>query len=232
MTVDMQFRHRTLPEQLADHVVDLFATGELAAGQRLYENDFCERLNVSRVPIREAFRILGAQGVIRTEPNKGSYLTELGPDDVAELRDIRLSVERIGLRRLVRRVPTEPDIVGVLDQAVDRMRDAAKVADPLTYYRADLAFHADVIALSGSSLLKPLWESLSRSILVLLMREKNEFFDYEAAINDHVLLVSLIRDGKGGALDREIERHITNTYDTRVGRAKLVDAGEKFRGDA
>ncbi|MFC5757820.1 GntR family transcriptional regulator [Rhizobium sp. GCM10022189] len=221
MIIEAQFKHRTLPEQLADHIVELLAMGRLEAGQRLYEKEICELLNVSRVPVREAFRILGAQGVVRTEPNRGSFLADLGPDEMAEMLEIRLSVERIALRRLLKLVPRHPEILTELTDAVESLRRASKVDDQLMYCRADLAFHAKVIELSMSPLLKPIWDSLSRAVLVFLMRERNVNFDYEAAIQDHVVLVELIRDRKQAALHKEIERHITNTRDKRVGRAGL-----------
>ncbi|MBD9628204.1 GntR family transcriptional regulator [Ensifer sp. ENS06] len=60
MRIDSEFKHRNLPEQVADHVSKLLATGELEPGQRLYEKRICELLGASRVPVREALRILGA----------------------------------------------------------------------------------------------------------------------------------------------------------------------------
>lgn len=221
MAFEPQFKYRNLPDQLADHIVDLFAKGDLEAGQRLYEKDICELLGVSRVPVREAFRILGAQGVVRTEPNRGSFLAELGPDEMTEMLEIRLSVERIALRRLLKLVPSKPELLQELNDAIDNMRRAARVDDQLTYYRSDLAFHAKVVELSESPLLKPIWDSLSRAVLVLLMKERNVNFDYEAAIGDHEVLVELIRNRKRAALEKEIERHITSTRDKRLGRPSL-----------
>ncbi|HEV2501678.1 MAG TPA: GntR family transcriptional regulator [Mesorhizobium sp.] len=222
MSFEPQFKYRNLPEQLADHIVDLFAKGELAGGQRLYEKEICDLLGVSRVPVREAFRILGAQGVVRTEPNRGSFLADLGPDEMIEMLEIRLTVERIALRRLLKLVLANPSLLDELRDAIDNMRRAARIEDQLSYYRSDLAFHAKVVELSASPMLKPIWDSLSRAILVLLMRERNDNFDYDAAIKDHEVLVELIEQRKRTALDKEIERHITNTRDKRLGRASLA----------
>ena len=227
MAFEPQFKYRNLPDQLADHIVELFAKGEFEAGQRLYEKDICERLGVSRVPVREALRILGAQGVVRTEPNRGSFLTDLGPDEMAEMVEIRLTVERIALRRLLKLVGNNTEILVELNDAVDNLRRAARIDDQLTYCRADLGFHAKVVELSMSPLLKPIWESLSRVVLVLLMRERTVNFDYEAAIRDHELLVDLIRDRNRAALEKEIERHITSARYKRPAAATLKSIEEK-----
>jgi DNA-binding GntR family transcriptional regulator len=78
----------------------------------------------------------------------------------------------------------------------------------LAYCQADLAFHNKLIELSQSPLLKPIWTSLSRGVLVFLMQERDVAFDYEGSIQEHVLLLDLIRSGREVAVDREIERHI------------------------
>jgi DNA-binding GntR family transcriptional regulator len=208
---DSQFRYRNLPDQLADHIVELLAKGDLAAGQRLYEKEICELLGVSRIPVREALRILQAQGVVRTEPNRGTFITEFGDDEIAEVLEVRLSVERIALRRLLKMVPGNPEILDELNAAIDEMRKAAKLSDQLSYCRADLGFHAKIVELSMSLLLKPIWESLSRTVLVFLMREKHAHFDYPSAIQDHERLLELIASRKRAALEQEIERHITNS---------------------
>jgi DNA-binding GntR family transcriptional regulator len=227
MAFEPQFKYRNLPDQLADHIVELFAKGEFEAGQRLYEKDICELLGVSRVPVREALRILGAQGVVRTEPNRGSFLTDLGPDEMAEMVEIRLTVERIALRRLLKLVGSNTEILVELNDAVDNLRRAARIDDQLTYCRADLGFHAKVVELSMSPLLKPIWDSLSRVVLVLLMRERTVNFDYDAAIRDHELLVDLIRDRNRVALEKEIERHITSARYKRPVAATLKSIEEK-----
>lgn len=213
MTFEPQFKYRNLPDQLADHIVVLLATGELDPGQRLYEKELCERLKVSRVPLREALRILQAQGVVRTEPNRGTFITEFTLEETTETLEIRLTVERIAIRRLLKLVPSQPEILTELEAAIEEMRRAAKLSDQLGYCRADLGFHSRMIDLSASPLLKPVWQTLSRSVLVFLMQERNADFDYAAAIHDHEVLLELIKGRKRAALDKEIERHMTNSLD-------------------
>lgn len=208
MTFEPQFKHRNLPDQVAEHIVVLLANGDLQPGQRLFEKDICQLLGVSRIPVREALRILQTQGVVTTEPNRGTFITEFGSDETSEMLEVRLSVERIALRRLLKQVAARPEIISELQDSIDEMRRAAKLSDQLAYCRADLSFHSRMVELSQSPVLKPIWDSLARGVLVFLMQERNVAFDYEASIRDHELLVEMIRDRKRGALDQEIERHI------------------------
>lgn len=203
-----QFRYRNLPDQLADHIVVLIAKGEVQAGQRLFEKDLCERLGVSRIPVREALKILQAQGVVRIEPNRGTFVTEFGSNETAEMLEIRLGVERIALRRVMGRVAAEPGLIDELARAVQDMRRAARLEDQLAYCQADLAFHSRIIEMSQSPLLKPIWQSLARGVLVFLMQEQDAAFNYENSIAEHERLVHLIGAAQADAVDAEIERHI------------------------
>ena len=202
------FTQRNLPEQLADHIVVLIAKGEIGPGQRLFEKDVCQLLSVSRIPVREALRILQAQGVLRAVPNRGTFVTEFGSEEMLELLEVRLNVERIALRRLLRNANGAPAATGRLHDAMAAMRDAASTRDRLAFCRADLAFHGRLVERSESPMLKPIWESLSRGVLVFLMRERELAFDYAESIQDHTFLLDLLESGSELAVEREIERHI------------------------
>jgi DNA-binding GntR family transcriptional regulator len=208
MKFQPQFEQRNLPDQLADHIVILIATGGMVPAQRLVEKELCESLGVSRIPLREALRILQAQGVIRTVPNRGSFVTEFGSTETAEMLQVRLSVERMAFRRVARRVSQNPSLLRELRAKIEGLRQAARSHDQLTYCQADLAFHHGVVELSESPLLKPIWNSLARGVLFFLMQERQVKFNYRESIGEHNLLVDLISRGDPAALDAEIERHI------------------------
>jgi DNA-binding GntR family transcriptional regulator len=211
MTFQVQFKSRNMPDQLAEYFVIQLANGDFKPGQRIFEQDLALALGVSRVPVREALRILQAQGVVRTEPNKGTYFAEFGSDDMAEMLEVRIGIERIALRRILKRGAAAASVIPHLNAAIDDMRRAAKLEDKLAYSRADLAFHSKIVEQSESLFIRPIWDSLSRGVLVFLMQQRAMAFDYQASIRDHELLVELIRDRKKAPLDQEIERHILNS---------------------
>ncbi len=208
MNIELSFKHRNLPEQVADHIVILMATDQLQPGQRLFENELCKLLGVSRVPVREALRLLQAQGIVRNEPNRGSFVSEYSSMETDELMKVRLSVEKLALRRLVRLAKSDPSILDGLERALDELRKQDKFNDKLAACQADLAFHNQIVELSGSPVLLPIWQSLSRGILVFFMHERQSYYDYARSTKDHELLMNLIRAGRISALDAEIERHI------------------------
>ena len=89
-------------------------------GEPLIERHLCEETGVSRTLVREAFRLLEAEGLVRRESTRGLVVTELSPDEVRDIFDLRLILESTLLRRFMAKA-TEADtdeMSRLLDQAL------------------------------------------------------------------------------------------------------------------
>jgi DNA-binding GntR family transcriptional regulator len=208
---------RNLPDRLADHLAVMIAKGELKPGQRIFEKQICEVQGVSRIPVREALRLLQAQGVVRTEPNRGTYVTEFTSDEMYEMLELRHAVERLALSRILERGISRPQIAVHFSGVFQAMRRAATLKDHLAYCQADLAFHHCIVELSASPVLKPTWQLLSRGVLVFLLQEQKDTEDFEGIIEEHERLVAILQSGCRAAAEAEIECHI-------LGRIRLERA--------
>jgi DNA-binding GntR family transcriptional regulator len=200
---------RNLPDQLADQLAIMIATGEIKPGQRIYEKKICELKGVSRIPVREALRLLQAQGVVRTEPNRGTYVTGFTADELHELFELRLAVERIALRRIIERKTPKALIASQLSVAIEAMRRAAGIGDRLALCQADLWFHDRIIDLAASPMLEATWRLLARGVLVFLMREHAETpIPLSLWIAEHEELLAILESDVSAVLDERIEDHI------------------------
>jgi DNA-binding GntR family transcriptional regulator len=199
---------RNLPDQLADQLANMIATGELKPGQRVFEKTICEMKGVSRIPVREALRLLQAQGVVRTEPNRGTYVTAFTTDDMHEMFELRLAVERIALRRIIERKTPKALIASELSVAIAAMRRAAEMGDRLALCQADLWFHDRIISLAASPMLEATWRLLARGVLVLLMREHGSSGSLSLWIAKHEQLLAVLESDASAVLDEHIEHHI------------------------
>jgi DNA-binding GntR family transcriptional regulator len=216
-----QFKHRNLPDSLADHIVTMIATGQLAAGQRLWEKEICEQLGVSRIPVREALRILQAQGVVRTEPNRGTFVAEFGSREMDEMLEVRSVVEKLAVRRLLLLSQENPGIFDAFDVHIHNMRQAAMLSDRLAYCKADLGFHNCLIELCASPMLKPIWDSLSRDVVVFLMQERDAGYDFNRSVREHESLLRTFRTGNVEQIEQELQQHIWgSTRGTSTGDRK------------
>src|SRR3546814_14997852 len=100
---DATVDRRALPAAAGERLRELIIEGELSAGIRLNERALCERLGVSRTPLREAFRLLASEGLVEIQPNRGARVTVLSENDIREsftvlggLEALRSEERRVG----------------------------------------------------------------------------------------------------------------------------------------
>ena len=142
-------------ERVYEWVRDRIIDGSLPTGSRVRERELAEELGVSRIPIREAFPRLEAEGYIRTLPRRGAVVAPMELADVIELFDVRASLEVLAARLAATRCAGGEsgdrlmEALETADRAVDSS-DESKIAD------ATSDFHDAVVELAGSRLLQDL----------------------------------------------------------------------------
>ena len=85
--------HQSLRERIVVRLRQAIITGDLSPKTRLTEPDLARQLNVSRAPLREAIRQLEAEGFVTTVPRVGCFVTEITPQDAADVYAIRMVIE-------------------------------------------------------------------------------------------------------------------------------------------
>ncbi len=81
--------------------------GKLKTGEKLTENRICSEYNVSRTPVREAFRLLEQEDLIQTIPNRGAFVMGFSQQDIADMYDMRREYEILAFRWAVSRMTEE-----------------------------------------------------------------------------------------------------------------------------
>ena len=99
----VKLQPRTLVHQVIDALVAGASEGLILPGDRIVEADLALQLGVSRVPVREALRVLESQGVVVNEPYKGIRLTPVTPERIDQLIEVRVALETTAAKRAIRR---------------------------------------------------------------------------------------------------------------------------------
>jgi len=149
---------RPLREAVRDTLRTRIFEGHYAPGTRLVERDLAAEFNVSRLPIREALRMLRQEGLIRDRASRGSEVAGLSAKDVEDLFDVRESLEVLACRLAASRA-TEEDLkrlAGLLD---DAERFLAK-GSILEAHRANSEFHDAITAIANNNFLRSALEPL------------------------------------------------------------------------
>jgi DNA-binding GntR family transcriptional regulator len=86
-------REPNLPKRIADQLRELIGRGTMAPGLQLRQMDLAEKFNASRVPIREALKLLHGEGIVAHDPNRGFFVAPLSIDEARQLYRIRHLLE-------------------------------------------------------------------------------------------------------------------------------------------
>lgn len=135
--------------------------GELKPGTRIVQDAFAERLGLSRVPVREALKILEGEGQVRYSPHRGYFVTELDISELLEIYRIRELLETEVVRDAAPRLTDED--VARLSAAIEDMAAASEMTDIVALTNANREFHFCLFEPSGMPrfvrMIRQLWDS-------------------------------------------------------------------------
>ncbi|EHS53637.1 transcriptional regulator, GntR family [Rhizobium sp. PDO1-076] len=135
-----------LAPRLAEQIRDKLIAGELKPGQRLSEAALSADLDVSRNSLREAFRLLTKEGLLRHEPNRGVFVATPSMSSIIDIYRVRRTIE---CRAIANAYPNHP-AVARMRAAVEHARAARDAKDWLTVGSQNMVFHAAIVDLADS----------------------------------------------------------------------------------
>lgn len=157
---------RTMVEQAAEAIVAGAARGIFLPEDRLVEAEIARDLGISRVPVREALRLLESQGIVVSTPYKGMRLMQVTNRGVAAVMRVRLALETLAVREALSQ-PGGPERFDRMRAAADTFAEAIRASDAALRVRAEEEFHAELCRASGNAALLALWQSLARQLSVI-----------------------------------------------------------------
>lgn len=203
----------SLAESIADTVAEAIATRHLQPGERIVETALAERLGVSRVPIREALKVLHAQGILTGGSHRGYRVAAFGPETIDKVVEVRLMLETFLLRDAIAQWRAGKGTPAVLDQPIREMDMAARAGDGRGSLRADLSFHRAIRRAANNEVAGTLWDAIARHVAIIFALERYRDDDLGAVTRHHMALRDLIlaqvaRPGTAEDLRRAIEDHL------------------------
>jgi DNA-binding GntR family transcriptional regulator len=197
-----------LAERAAEAIVLGVASGALQPGQRLVEVELARLLQMSRVPLREALKILEAQGIVESTPHRGTHIATFDAARIEEICEARLALEKIAMRGAMAAYRRDPALLARLDRILAAMERAARHMEWIEISKADLDFHREICRASGNAIVQKLWDALARHVLIVFGKEIRDERDAKAIVPQHKRLRDVLAAGKLGPLDAELDQHI------------------------
>jgi len=223
----LKLQPRTLVHQVIDALVAGASEGRILPGDRIIEADLAMQLGVSRIPVREALRVLESQGVVVNEPYKGIRLTPVTPERIDQLIEVRVVLETAAATRSIRLGKNDGPHLADLEAIVQEMDAMAVRIDVFGFATADTSFHRTLCGFSGNAVLCDMWEMLARQ-MTIIFGLSTLGKPMASIVEEHRALIKVFRSGDMLDMAREINEHI----DVEIHKVDFENIIAKRRSEA
>lgn len=203
--VTRPLRPPTAQEFVLSELRQAIVSGRLAPGEPIRQDALAEQLGVSRVPLREALKILEGEGQVTYRPHRGYFVADLSLDDLLEVYRIRQLLEAEAARRAVDLL-TEADL-GRLVEAQREVDKAGEASDIVTMTAANRRFHFTLLEAAGMPrlmrLIRILWDATDTYRAVYYNDEQNR----QRVSREHDVIVSAVRSRDVELVVRVLDEH-------------------------
>lgn len=215
-------QRKSLSEEVLDRLREAIVRGRFRPGDRLSESMLAEAFGVSRGPVREALSQLQQEGLVSVERHRGARVSRISPEDVEELYELRIDLERFAVKRAVRLI-TNPEMAAMRSVVSDYGRavggEAVQEAVEL-----DIKFHGLIYEAARHTRLYSCWANLLRSQIhafVLSYSLADSSYMVPCVSEHSEICDALEARDRGGAVEL-VERHLSGAYE-RMTRMTLEE---------
>ena len=217
-------RPGSLHEEVAVRLRTMVFERQLAPGQWIDELALASDWQISRTPLREALKVLAAEGLVTLVPRQGCKVTELSEDDADELFPVMALLEgRCTFEAVRKATPADLKQLRRLHEVLEK-HAAAKNIDG--YYRANHDFHGKVQAVAANRWLDRATNDLRRFLRLLRGRQLNWPGRLEESIAEHRRLIAAIERGDAARAERLMHDHLM----AQLAALKALRAQEQTQG--
>ncbi len=211
---------QTAPQAAAQAIRESIIAGELKGGDRVLEQKWALKLGIGQPTLREALRELEHQGLLRKEPQRGTYVAQLSPDDYRRILEVRIPLEAIAIGKAAIRLT--PEVEKELTALVVTMAGAGGEVDVKSFHDCDVLFHRKIWELTGNEYLQDLLEAISFRLFVFSVIGRwpdspNAMAERAAAVKQHQGILEGIRTGNPRTAQRAFVKHTVAYWNTQYG---------------
>lgn len=212
-------RDTSLSKLVRDNMLALILKGVLVPGQRINEPDVASRLQVSRVPVREALRELESSGLVVSRKHSGVFVRQLQAAEIRDLYQMRGLLDGFA-GRCAAGLPDErrEALLALLGNSIDAMLEAAGQHDVQRYYGENLRFHWSIVESAGNSELMDTYRGIVQKLHLSRLKNLSQDVGMQASIDEHVEIVQAIRDANAMRCEALMAHHVGDAYE------RLLDA--------
>ncbi|SJN31024.1 Transcriptional regulator, GntR family [Microbacterium esteraromaticum] len=196
---------------------DAILDGVRTPDSKLIERDLAAEFGVSRIPVRDALKMLDGEGLVELRPRTWAVVREFTATDLADLDEVRLVLEPMAFRLAAER--RRSDGLARLQAAVVLEQEGARLGDKMLSRQAAVDFHEIVVEVAGNRLLAELMGSIRSRMRWSLVQHD----DLQHITAEHAALYQAVHDQDGDRASALAIEHVESSR--RVRRAYRERAG-------
>lgn len=201
----------SLHDEVLSRLRDFIVEGHLRPGERVPERQLCETLGVSRTPLREALKVLAAEGLVELSPNRGARIREFTPEDVREFFEMLAGLESTAGRLACERITEES--VAEIEALHYQMYGHYMRRELPEYFRLNQLIHERIIAAAGNRALETYYHGLTARMRRLRYSANTIKRDrWGQAMREHEQMIDALRRRDGRELAEILHDHLINKW--------------------
>ena len=212
-----------LHDQVISRLRTMLVEGRIAPGAKLNERELSEQLRVSRTPLREAIKLLAAEGLVDLLPNRGAVAVKLTEADVLNTFELLGMLEGMSGELAAQRI-TEPELAELRALHYEMLACFSR-RDLSGYYRLNARIHAGINEAAKNPLLTSTYRSVNARVQSLRFRTNQDEGKWKRAVADHEAMLKALEAHDSAALRTVLIAHLLNKRDRVLA---LMRAGEVY----
>ena len=196
----------SLHHQAAEKLRQQIFAGELAPGSFVDEAALCEQLAVSRTPLREALKVLVAEGLLRHEPRRGCFVAEITERDVDQIFPVMALLEGRAAHEAT--AHAGPADIAALELLHQRLREHAGAGRITEYYEANYAIHEAFITLADNHWLAQTIGGLRRILRLARHQTLHVPGRLRQSLSEHLAMFDALKRGDAAAAEASMRNHL------------------------
>jgi DNA-binding GntR family transcriptional regulator len=201
----------SLHDEILSRLRDIIVEGRLAPGARIPEKELCTDFGVSRTPLREALKVLAAEGLVELLPHRGSRVRRFTEEDVRNFFEVLAALESAAGRLACDRI-TDAEI-GAIERLHYDMYGHYMRRELPAYFRLNQAIHVAIVEAARNPALSETYESFTARMRQFRYSANTIARDrWGEAMREHELILDALRRRNGDELASILFDHLLKKY--------------------
>ena len=197
---------KTTTDQVVEHITEAIYAGKFSPGSKLKETEISKWLEISRTPIREAFRVLASKGLVEISSNKGVRIPVVTIEDLDEICEFRILLEEFCIRKFLENM--NETFIHEMEDIVRDMEKAMEERDYRSYFEHSIGFHAYYLKKCQNSRVYDAFSVMRNTIQCAQLLLKDKPRSYGESIKEHRELLEALRQRDLDKCKTLIRKHL------------------------